>query len=106
MKFLKTYEEVTIYNIGDYIMLDLEEVIKNVRINYPGTNKDEYPNDVLGKVIDTFSYSHVAHGQTAYKVKLSNGTEYLLIRSEIKRLLTPKEKIEYDIRLDVNKYNL
>lgn len=102
MKYIKTYENEKIYNVGDYVLLDT----KKMQIDNAAFGLDPINPDLNLAQIILIERS----GGYPYIVRFSNDTRDYVKLSEIERLLTEEEIEEYkdqlSLYIDSNKYNL
>ena len=100
MKYIKTFESIDKYTVGDYIFLNLEQITRN---NINNGYRDDAPISPLGKIME-----HDKGEEYPYVVMvLPLNSGYNRIRNdEVIRSLTPKEIDEFDIIGAQNKYNL
>ena len=104
MKYLKKYEEVqNEYGVGDYVLLDLDEIDKDNEKN--GYSINSKPDGDCGKIISKDSNELYPYG-----VKLYTDDIFLTKNEEIKRLLKPAEieefKIKKELYFDTKKFKL
>ena len=109
MKYLKTHEELElknpidslIYKPGDYVLLDLEEMIKynnsiGIQDPIPDTNFAEIVS--LQKFDSSFPYPYVAN---------ICDTDTISVRqAEIKRLMNKEEIDDFNIMKNASKFNI
>jgi len=99
MKFIKKfemYDEEQKYNVGDYILIDIDKInIYNKRHGYND------PDDDLAIII-----IYDTHEELPYTIKFYNKSQYSIREDEIVRLLTPDEIEQFKIKRDIKKYNL
>jgi len=105
MKYLKKFEKIIYYNVGDYVLLDLERIKENTMEEFGSleshTAKSFLPDDLEGK-IDYFHYQE----DYPYGIKLYNDKLYDIKTNEISRLLTSEEIEEFETKKESFKYNL
>ncbi|MCK9417738.1 hypothetical protein M0Q97_13930 [Candidatus Dojkabacteria bacterium] len=82
------------YKIGDYVLLDLDEIKKN---NVSENFKMILPHDNYAKIIE------IGNMKYPYFVKIYDDMVFFNNESEIIRLLTPEEIIDFESK--INKYN-
>jgi len=100
LKYFETDDNEHKYKIGDYVLLDLEEIDReNVEHGY---SQESAPDGDSGEI---FQIQNNISGYP-YEIRLYNGKMFLALDKEIKRTLTSEEIKEYEIKKDVNKYNL
>ena len=105
MKYIKTFEASNNsskckYHINQYVLLDLEQI----EINNKAMDLSHGPIDSMAKIIEINEYDDYQ-----YRIEFYNGIDnnFVLIKeTEIKRLLTLKEKKEFKIKIESVKYNL
>ena len=93
--------------IGDYVLLDIDEMNKhNIGMNF-NLSEQEYP-DNLGKLIDFNTPDNHSSGDKIYfyHIEFHNGKEVYVRREEMIRFLTPDEIEEYEMKKEVIKYNI
>ena len=105
MKHLKSFEISYFephYKVGDYVLLDLDEIEKNLKGENGKLYVNDLPDDVMGKIV-----SYDGESKYCYHIKFYEGsTIYEVEGSEIKRKLTPEEIDSIEIKNDARKYNI
>lgn len=98
MKYIKVFEEMGKYNIGDYVHLENDEswlIYPDVRIIDRHSNKKSRHHDE--ELFDDYYIES--------QMKMDNRNFWIGI-DDIERRSTLEEIENYKLRLDVNKYNL
>lgn len=102
MKHLKTYENLTNYKSGDYVLLNMDEIYSNV--NNDGDEEeifyiesDEEPIAKIIKIIKNEIYPYLI---------TFNDQETSVSEKEILRKLTPEELYDIEVSLNKNKFNI
>jgi len=85
MKYLKTYENIKKYKVGDYVLMSGKNYV----------NKNDKPIKIT-RLLDW--------GDPVFI--FSDGTESVTTHKDIIRYLTPEEIIEFDTKINTKKYNL
>jgi hypothetical protein len=104
MKYIKKFESTKNYQIGDYVLIDIESFKKNdilLSIKY-GVNYDYpplYEQAKIYMIIDSRNYA-------PYRVKFYDDRVIDIEKKYILRLLTSKEIEEYESKKASIKYNL
>ena len=96
MKYLKLFEDVKKYKVGDYVKI---KIIPNYVIALDNTDEKNLFTRI--EEIDTMFVSDETYRFVTSEGKMVIGNIYL-----IKRKMTPKEIEEYIMREESNKYNL
>jgi len=94
MKYIKTYEKVSPYKIGDYVELD----------------NDSYTITTIGIITniksDVFYNGDSRVNKLVYKIHFDNNEEFFVEGRSIIRKLTPEEIEDFLMKKDVKKYNI
>ncbi len=96
MKYLKQFEDYfQEYNVGDYVLLNLDEVNKEWKI------VDNNGNFIIDDtaIIEAALIDY-------YEIKFSDDDTLHVKEKCIKRLLTPEEINKFNLKKDTKKYNL
>ena len=92
MKYIKKFETLGTYKVGDYVLLDVKKL----------ENEDFYKtNHGLVKIIRFFSYLSIP-----YLVMFPEDFELYVEADKILRLLTPEEIEKYNSIMTAKNYNL
>jgi len=101
MKYLKYFESELKYEIGDYILLNLDKIYSNNERDY-NIEEEDQPDDSMAKIIgvdeddDKFKFGIIFYTDREYRIR----------EDEIERRLTPEEIEEFETKKSALKYNL
>ena len=101
MKFLKTYEGFTLFNKGDYVLLNVEDISSDLDKNFGGDKEQLKDSYAIVKEFDPQNNENYP-----YKVQFYDGSVMNIGYYEIERLLTHDEKEEFEMKKNSNIYNL
>ena len=102
MKYIKTFENIVRYKIGDYVLLDMDEIIEH---NKKIKNEDDIPFK-FSKIINMNSYLISFPYGVGYKPDEEDEEPCFVRKEEIIRKLSPEEIDEYEAIKNSKKYNL
>lgn len=94
MKYIKIYEAIRRYRYYNYILLNVELIIKNCLST---------PPDSFARIID-IDYSR--HNETPYVIEYPNGEVDAIKENEIIRMLDQEEIELFNIKQATSKYNV
>ena len=104
MKYLKTYEEISVkYKVGDYVYLNINKIEDELEMNFLDYNEDYFiPEDPLFKIyyVDSRDENFTYNGQ------FFDGNEFNCNDSDILRFSTPAEIEEFEEKKAALKYNI
>jgi len=118
MKYIKTYEMNTIFDIqiDDYVLIDTKKMLRNIYKGYKGlsaydemkavnqflyTINNDYNNNLV-KIINI----NDKYTTTYYEIEFFNGKTSSVTKDEIKRKLKPIEIDNYEAKIQANKFNI
>jgi len=114
MKYLKKYEnlEKPKYKVGDYVLLDVEEMTTDIDCINIVFGKNWRESDIKVYIFDYDTNNNWPYYVTQFldmpdlKILADSEKFTSVSENEIKRKLTPEEIEIFKIELDAKKYNL
>ena len=100
MKYIKPFDIINKYKIGDYILIDLTQ-LEHDQVHLIKTG-EKLPEDYGMTIISDFDESEVY----PYSVTFYTGEEDFIKDDEIIRKLTPSEIEKFKTKIEANKYNI
>jgi len=99
MKYIRLFENYTGYDVGDYILLDLELMIKHLKA-------EKIYNYVIPDSFAIIEEFRERSKKYPFLVKSYDNLKSFIQLDEIIRKLIPEEIEEFKIKQTANKYNL
>jgi hypothetical protein len=116
MKYIKKYEDLNNYDVGDYVLLDLDKIDTHndyLRAEYAATAAielihdldDDLPEYPYGRIVEYIPTNEYQYEVEVYPGK-KNGEYNNIKNDEIIRSLTQQEIEEFKMLKHTKKYNL